>query len=117
MQREQFDFYSQTKMVPMKATGSISIAISSSDTATINVPDGETWFIKSITITKGASITVSGSTVDGENANTTASVSDTVAKYGALLVARENVTVSGNNASTTAAETLEITVEGFKITQ
>jgi hypothetical protein len=100
--------------VPLQATASVSIAASGSDSATINVPSNEMWFIKSWTVTKGADVSVSSIAVDGNDVYEIASLTDTVARYGALLTADSKVTINGSNAGL-SAETLEIQVDGYKI--
>jgi hypothetical protein len=100
--------------VPLQATANVSIAASGSDSATINVPEDEMWFIKSWTVTKGSDISVSSIAVDGNDLFEIASLTDTVARYGALLTADSKVTISGSNSGL-SAQTLEIQVDGYKI--
>jgi hypothetical protein len=102
------------KRVPLRASVSVSIPASSTDSATINVPSNEMWFIKSWTILKGSDVSVSTITVDGIDTYEIASLTDTVARYGALLTVDSTVTISGSNAGI-AAESLEIQVDGYKI--
>jgi 3D (Asp-Asp-Asp) domain-containing protein len=103
------------KRVPLKETATVSLAVSTSGSATKAVPSNEMWFIKSWTVTKGADVTVSGIKVDNNDTYQTVGVNDTVAQYGSLLNADKNVAISGSNASTTVAQNLEITVVGYKL--
>jgi hypothetical protein len=105
------DTYSR---LPLREVATVSIAASGSGTATINVPAGDMWFIKSWTVTKGADISVSSIAVDGNDTYEIASLTDTVARYGALLTADSKVTISGSNAGL-SAESLEIQVDGYKL--
>jgi hypothetical protein len=102
------------KVTPLQASETVSIPASSTDSATITIPDNEIWFIKSWTITKGADVTVSSITIDSADTFETAPVSDTVSRYGAVINADEIVSISGSNAGL-AAESLEIQVDGYKI--
>jgi uncharacterized Zn finger protein len=102
------------KVTPLQATATVSIPTSSTDSAKVVIPSDEMWFIKSWTITKGADVTVSSITIDNTDTYETASVADTVSRYGEALNAEKNVTISGSNAGL-ASESLEIQVDGYKI--
>jgi hypothetical protein len=114
LNRAMLDFFLQVNMIPLKESANVSVAASGTGTAIISVPD--LWFIKSITITKGADVTVTSVLVDSNDTNTIASISDTIPKYGALLTSRSKIEISGSNAGL-GAQSLEITVEGFKVKQ
>jgi hypothetical protein len=117
LNREQLDYYlSQTKVIPLKEEATVSITASGSNTATVNVIGGEIWFIKTITVTKGADVTVSSLKVDSNDTYATATIADTIAKYGALITATKDITISGSNAGL-AAQNLTVLVEGYKIKQ
>jgi hypothetical protein len=101
--------------IPLQAVATASLAASTSDSATISAPDGEMWFIKSWTVTIGADVTVTSIAVDGNDTYEIASLADTVARYGGLLTADFSITITGSNAGI-AAESLEIQIDGYKIT-
>jgi hypothetical protein len=103
------------KRIPLKGTATVSLAISTSGSTTINIPSNEMWFIKSWTVAKGADVTVSSIKIDDNDTYQTASISDTVTQYGSVINAEKNVVISGSNASTTVAQNLEITVVGYKL--
>jgi hypothetical protein len=98
--------------IPLNASGSVSIAASGTGTATISVPDGEMWFIKSWAITKGADVTISSIEIDGSDTGQIDSLTDTLPEYGALLTANRSLTVTGSNAGL-SAEDLQIDVKGY----
>jgi hypothetical protein len=100
--------------VPLQSSATVSLGSSVSDSATISIPSGEMWFIKSWTITKGADVTVSSITIDGNSTYEIAAVADTVSRYGAVLTADSSVVISGSNAGI-AAQSLEIKIDGYKI--
>jgi uncharacterized Zn finger protein len=100
--------------IPLQASETVSLAASTSDSAIINVPSGEMWFIKSWTVTKGADVTITSITVDGNDTYEIAAVADVISRYGGLITADSNVVISGSNAGL-AAQSLEIQVDGYKI--
>jgi glycine cleavage system aminomethyltransferase T len=102
------------KRTPLQGTATTSLAASSTGNAAISIPANEVWFIKSWAVTKGADVTVSSLTFDGEDTYEIAAVSDTVARYGAVLNAEKTIAISGSNAGL-AAESLEIKVDGYKL--
>jgi hypothetical protein len=110
----KYPIYETAKRTPLQATGTKSVAASTTDRATITIPDNEVWFIKKWTVTKGADVTVSSIKIDNNDTYQAASVTDTEAQYGAVLNAGTDIVISGSNAGI-AAETLEIKVEGYKI--
>ena len=101
------------KAIPLKVSVSVSIAASGSGTATITVPSGWRYYIKSWAITKGTDVTVSSITIDDNDTFQIVDVSDTVAKYGRLLLADSIIKISGSNAGT-GAESLAIEIWGYK---
>ncbi|OYD08538.1 hypothetical protein [Paludifilum halophilum] len=104
------------KRKAIKKSATVSIAASGADaTATISVPEGELWYIKAITVTKGTNVTVDSITIDGEVFPETATVSDVEASYGALVSAEKFIAIQGDNANTTVAEDLTIEVTGYSI--
>ncbi len=102
-----------TKRVPLKASATVSIAASGTGTATISV-SGYVYFIKSWSVTKGADVTVTSITIDGNDTSQIVAVTDTEATYGTLLTANSSVAISGSNAGA-AAEDLTIEIIGYKV--
>ncbi len=103
-----------TKKIPLKSSATASIAASGSGSATISVPSGEVWFVKSWTITKGADITVTGIAIDSNDTYQTGTLADTEAEYGALINANINIVASGSNTGA-GPEDLSIEIKGYKI--
>jgi len=97
----------------LKDSATVSIAAGGNGVAIINIPKNEIWLIKQINITKGADVTVSSISIDGEVIPDLASV-DLEATYGDLITARSSISVSGSNAGA-AAEDLTIEVVGVKL--
>jgi hypothetical protein len=100
--------------IPLKESASVSIAAGGSGSATITLTSGYLYFIKSWTVTKDADVTVTSITIDGNDTYQTDSLADTVSEYGDVIVASQNVVISGSNAGL-AAENLSIEIKGFKI--
>ena len=98
---------------PVNVSATVSIAASGSGIATVSVPTGKRYFIKSITITKGADITVSDISFDSVSAGQTANF-DCETVFGTLLTADTSIVVSGNNAGA-SAEDLTIQVLGYSV--
>jgi hypothetical protein len=111
----KYPIFETRKVTPLQETATVSITISSTGSASLTIPSNEMWFIKSWTVTKGANVTVSSISIDSASTFEVASITDTVSRYGSVLNADKNVVISGSNASATAAESLEIKVNGYKI--
>lgn len=100
--------------IPLSASDTASLAIGANGSAVIDVPEGEVWFIKSWTITKGADVTVDSILINGNDTGHVDTLADTVAEYGDLLTAQGTITVNGTNAGA-AAENIQIDVKGYKM--
>jgi hypothetical protein len=100
---------------PLKTSVTASIAAGGSGSAVINVPadDRWQWRVKSINITKGADITVNSIKIDGIDLQETASISDTVAKYGNTISVLDKIEVNGSN-SALSAEDLTVEIIGYE---
>lgn len=98
---------------PINVSATVSIAASGSGTATINVPTGKRYFIKQVNITKGADVSVTSLTFDGNETGQTANF-DCVTIFGDLLTADTSIDISGSNAGA-AAEDLTIQVTGYVV--
>lgn len=102
-------------MAPVKHSTTVSIAASSSGTATIRVSDeldnwNREWLIKTVTLSSGADVTVESTGVlfDGVATQETATF-DTDTVFGSLLSSRATISVSGSNAGASAQDlTIEV---------
>ncbi len=99
---------------PINVSATVSIAISGTGSATITVPAGKRYYVKQVNIAKGADVTVTGLTFDGNATGQTASF-DCVTVFGDLLPADTSIVISGSNASATAAENLTIQITGYAV--
>jgi len=97
---------------PYKATGTVSIDAGGSGTATITITD-KIVFIKSITVTKDADVSVSNIKIDNIDTSQTATF-DSETTFGTLLTGKVNITADGTNAGA-GAENLTIVVVGYYI--
>jgi hypothetical protein len=102
------------KRSALQASATVNINADASGSATIDIPENEMWFIKSWTVTQGADVTVDSISIDGNDAYQTASVNDTLERYGAVINAESTVTINGSNAGL-SAQSLGIQVDGYKI--
>lgn len=99
---------------PLNVSDSVSVAASSSGSVKIDVSDGEIWYIKSLTITKGSNSTINNIAIDGNSTGYVDTVSDVESEFGALLSAEAHIQVDVSNAGT-ASEDTEIVVKGFRM--
>jgi hypothetical protein len=99
---------------PLKQSTTVSVASGGSGIVTISVPSADRWQwrIKSLTITKGADITVDSIKIDGIDLQETTSISDTVAKYGDTISVLDKIEVNGSN-SALSAEDLTVEIVGI----
>ena len=102
--------------IPLKESATVSIDASGAGSATISVTSGYKYFIMSWTVTAGADVTVTSIKIDGNDTYQTASLSDTVSEYGAVLTAGSNIVISGSNAGA-SAEDLTIEIKGYKVAE
>lgn len=110
-----YELYKTPYRKPVKVSQTASLAIGASGSVTLNVPVGERWSIKSVTITKGADVTVSDIQLDGISTGETDTF-DTQAIFGDVLSAEQTIKVTGANAAAaTAAENLTVDVVGYSV--
>ena len=96
-----------------RATDTVSIGASGSGTVTLTVPDGRRVFIKTITVTKGANVTVTANEIDGQETSQTDTF-DSETVFGIMLNAEDTISMSGDNAGA-GSEDLTILVEGYSV--
>jgi hypothetical protein len=101
--------------IPLSAEADVDIDAEGGGTATINIPSGERWFIKKITVTEGSDVTTTEIAFDGNDIGVLSTVADTVATYGTVITAEQTITIAGDNAHEDTARNLKIEVFGYKI--
>jgi len=99
---------------PVNTSATVSIPISGTGSATISVPIGKRYYVKQVNITKGADVTVTNLTFDGNATGQTATF-DCAAVFGDLLTVDTSIVISGSNASATTAESLTIQITGYAV--
>ena len=102
------------KGIPLKDSKTVSIDASGTGSATISVPAGYRYFIKSWTVTKGTDVTVTSIKIDSNDTYKIDTLSDTTPEYGELPVAETDIVIAGSNAGA-AAEDLTIEIKGYKV--
>lgn len=103
-----------TYRIPLREIGSVSMGAGDTGKVIIEVPRKERWFVKSITVNKGANVTVSTIAFDDHDIYAAESVEDVAALYGDLLTVDQAIKISGTNAGA-GSEDLSIEVIGYKL--
>lgn len=111
--REMMKALEDVKRIPLREMVSVNISGYSEGSATIEVPQGWRFYIKSWRVIKGSKIQVLSITVDGHDTYQTDDLEDTVSEYGELLVADEKIEILGRNTGKNE-QNLHIEIKGFK---